>query len=75
MATEWFDTEPESLADPLRNIEWAVGEMLAAIDEGRYRFEAVHVRADLNYLRGESRRAARHLATPTPAADESGAGA
>jgi hypothetical protein len=62
---EWHESEtPKSLAEPLANIEWAIGQMLAAMDEGRYRFEEVHVRADLSYLRGEARRARRAPTTP-----------
>lgn len=59
-ALAWHESNvPDSLGDALANIEWATTEMLRALDEGRYQFDAVHVRADLNYLRGEARRACR----------------
>lgn len=35
----------------LGEVRRAVDELLRTLDDGRYRFEEVHVRADLNYLR------------------------
>lgn len=56
---EWHDDMPDDMSDSLRNAEAALERMIAAIDDGRYRFEAIHVRADLAYLRAEIRRAKR----------------
>lgn len=63
---EWFEAEPASLAEPLNNLRWALDQMLAAVAEDRYRYEPVHVQADLRYLRGEVARAIRYRA-PTAA--------
>jgi hypothetical protein len=66
----WSDGEtPDDMSDALLNIQWAINQMKAALDEGRYRFEAVHVRADLAYLGAETSRAIRQRAarpSPTP---------
>jgi hypothetical protein len=59
---DWSDDLPADMSDALRNIESALGQMLSAIDDGRYRFNPVHVRADLRYLRAEARRALRYRA-------------
>ena len=65
MSEHWSDGPlPEDMSNALDNVSWALDQMLTALDEGRYRFEPVHVRADLTYLRGEVRRAKRQAATP-----------
>lgn len=38
------------VSDPLAEVERTVRELLRAVNDGRYRYEEVHVRADLNYL-------------------------
>ena len=69
--TTWHDTNvPDSLADSLNNLEWALTEMRAAINDGRYRYERVHVEADLHYLLGEVRRAKRQRETDESATSQ-----
>jgi len=45
------------MSTPLQSLAGGIAELLRALDEGRYRFDEVHVRADLNYLRAEAERA------------------
>ena len=60
MSAHWHDAPtPESMADALDHVTWALDQMVSALDEGRYNFSEVHVRADLTYLRAEVLRAQR----------------
>ena len=59
---DWSDDEPADMSDALSNVLWALEQMQSALDDGRYRFEAVHVRADVSFLLGEMRRGKEQLA-------------
>lgn len=69
---DWTEDMPDDLSEPLRNIESATTQMLRAVDEGRYLTAPEHIRADLMYLRGEARRAARYATTAGPGEREGG---
>ena len=59
--------------DPLATLGHTLDELLVAVDRGTYRFEPVHVRADLAYLRAEVANTQRARdAVPRPVTPTSG---